>query len=241
MISFGLFQFFSSSYLFGEFETKKSDQSQAENESALEEKYSEEELEIEKMANRLKEEKKELEKLKIKFDKVSKKGKQRNRSEGEAGKDFKDESMSIAGENIPRDQLISLFGHREEEKVPDKADRNMVVGENKKEKIIIKDKDKIVQPFEIAENLYKMEEYQLSLDIYKLIKVEEAEENGSWIKYQIANCYRNLKQFDKAVEMYKEVDKEFEGSYWAKQSQWYIQDIEWRKEIDGKIKAVVEK
>lgn len=240
IISLCLFQFFPVPYLFGEDEPKRGEQPQGENANAVEEKYSEEERIVKEMVKRLKEEKKELENLKILFDKISQKEQQSKKPAGKTQTVVKEEPKSIADENAPKDQIFSLSDHREA-KVTNRDDQKIDGEENEREKMIIKDKDKLVQPFEIAENLYKMKEYQLSLDIYTLVNGEESEENGSWIKYQIANCYRNLKQFDKAMEMYKEVNREFEGSYWAKQSQWYIQDIEWRKEIHEKMKVAAEK
>ncbi|MCP5006464.1 MAG: hypothetical protein GY941_21380 [Planctomycetes bacterium] len=227
LIFSGLLQFFSVPYL--------CDGADAEVQESLGEKG------ITEMEKRLEGERQELERLKILFDNISKKDKQVTESGGEDVKVAMEAAEGSEGKRADGEQVVSQEERIEEVGEQDSTDKRLDAEKKEREKITINDIDKIIKPFEIAENLYKMEEYQLSLDIYKLIKVEEEEENRSWIKYQIANCYRKLKQFDKAVQVYREVDKEFEGSYWAIQSQWYIRDIDWRKETIEKMEAVDEK
>ncbi len=241
VILFCLFKLFSVQLLLGETVTKKSDKSLGENVVAHEGLQREGDLEIEEMVDRLKNERKELEKLKVLYEKVSQKGKETKTAQDKDAKAAEEETESTDDQNEPIDQISSQGGQRETDRVNVKGDQERGDIGNERDKITIKDKDKIVQPFEIAENLYKLEEYQLSLDIYKLIKGDEEKENRSWIKYQIANCYRNLKQYDKALEIYNEVEKEFEGSYWAKQSTWYIRDIEWRKGLKENLEEVAGK
>jgi hypothetical protein len=33
----------------------------------------------------------------------------------------------------------------------------------------------------------------------------------------------------------------YEGTYWAKQAQWYIQDIKWRAKAEGRLEKVIER
>ncbi|GJQ58280.1 MAG: tetratricopeptide repeat protein [Candidatus Scalindua sp. AMX11] len=241
VICFGLFQLLFVPYLFGGDELSEADQSITEKVSTVDGKESDGAGKISVMVDILEGERKELEKLKILFDKISKKEKQIIAPVGKSEEFAKDDEESIDTGNRLKVQMPPLSGHNEGGDELQKPDQKKEVGEADSGKIVIKDKDSILQPFGIAENLYKMEEYQLSLDIYQLIKGEEEEKNRSWIKYQIANCYRKLKKYDKAAEVYNEVSKEFEGSYWAKQSQWYIQDIEWRKKTKENQEVVVEK
>lgn len=114
------------------------------------------------------------------------------------------------------------------------------VGES--EKVVINDEEEIIHPFEIAENLYKLGEYQTALDIYQLvIKNDLTNEKKMWVSYQIANCYRRLNSYNEAVEAYNEIQEVYEGTYWAKQAQWHIQDILWRTEVEEKLEKVVER
>jgi len=62
-----------------------------------------------------------------------------------------------------------------------------------------------------------------------------------WITYQIANCYRKLGLYTDAIKVYKEMRQAYEGTYWAKQAQWYIQDIEWRSKVEEKLDTVVKR
>lgn len=115
-------------------------------------------------------------------------------------------------------------------------------GVEESEKLEVSDGNEIIHPFEIAENLYKLGEYQTALDIYQLIiKNEIVKDKKIWISYQIANCYRKLGSFNKAVEAYREMQEVYEGTYWAKQSQWYIQDLEWRAKVEEKLEKVIER
>ena len=110
------------------------------------------------------------------------------------------------------------------------------------EKVVINNIDELIHPFEIAENLYKLGEYETALDIYKLsIKNNITKDKKMWISYQIANCYRKLGLYNNAVEAYREMQEVYEGTYWAKQAQWYIQDVKWRAKADGILETVIER
>jgi tetratricopeptide (TPR) repeat protein len=114
------------------------------------------------------------------------------------------------------------------------------VGES--EKVVVNNIDEIIHPFEIAENLYKLGEYETALDIYQLItKNNITKDKKMWISYQTANCYRKLNSYNKAVEAYSDMQEVYEGTYWAKQAQWYIQDIKWRAEVEEKLEKVIER
>ncbi len=114
------------------------------------------------------------------------------------------------------------------------------VGES--EKVVVNNIDELIHPFEIAENLYKLGDYETALDIYMLIiKNNIPKDKKMWISYQIANCYRKLSLYNKAVEAYREMQEVYEGTYWAKQAQWYIQDIKWRAKAEGRLEKVIER
>ncbi len=107
---------------------------------------------------------------------------------------------------------------------------------------VVKNGKKMVHPFEIAENLYKLGEYKMALEIYKLIDKDKVEdERKIWVLYQIANCYRKQELYDDAVKVYMELRDGYEGTYWSKQAQWNIQDIEWRGKVEEKMVKVIGK
>ncbi len=45
--------------------------------------------------------------------------------------------------------------------------------------------------------------------------------------------------YDDAVKVYRELRDGYEGTYWSKQAQWYIQDIEWRTKVEEKMVKVI--
>ena len=105
---------------------------------------------------------------------------------------------------------------------------------------VINNGDEIIHPFEIAGNLYKLGEYKAAVDIYKLVLKNNTEnDKRMWVTYQIANCYRKLGLYTDAIKVYREMRQAYEGTYWAKQAQWYIQDIEWRSKVEEKLDTVI--
>ncbi len=105
---------------------------------------------------------------------------------------------------------------------------------------VVKNEETIVYPFEIAENLYKLGEYKMALELYMLIDKDKlGDERKIWILYQMANCYRKQELYDDAVKVYSELRDGYEGTYWSKQAQWYIQDIEWRARVEEKMVKVI--
>ncbi len=207
----------------------------------VKDKESDEEYELRKIVGELENERNELERLKIKFEKINQLSKQVKEDKAEAREILTKVEGNGEDKETTEDKLYSIEPSIEGNEPESNITLVKKVAEDEKKEIIIKKKDEIVNPFEIAENLYKLGEYKISLDIYKLIQEEEDDGERLWITYQIANCYRKLKQFDKAVDIYKRIQGEFEGSYWAKQSRWYIKDIEWRTEVKDKLETVIEK
>jgi len=204
---------------------------------------SEEKFAVRVKAKELENEKKELMKLKNEFQKISEKSKQNE-----------EKRKKVISTNIENNEKVkskeALSGEKhdtspsvkEEGELEDKvATEDEVKKEEKDESIIIK-KDEIINPFEIAENLYRMGGYERALEIYNLINEEDIEDKkATWITYQIANCYRKLRVFDKALETYKKIQDEYEGTYWGKQAQWYIDEIKWRKGVQGPLEMVDER
>ncbi|MCR4288764.1 MAG: tetratricopeptide repeat protein [Candidatus Scalindua sp.] len=177
---------------------------------------------------------------------------------------IEDESEVLMGENVEKENKVVLanfvkksVGKREKslgrqnsflvyKEDGEAAEINTLQNEGEyveeSEKLKVDSENEIIHPFEIAENLYKLGEYQTALDIYQLIvKDNITEEKKMWISYQIANCYKKLNSYNEAVEAYSEMLEVYEGTYWAKQAQWNILDIEWRAEVEKKLEKVVER
>ncbi len=197
--------------------------------------------EIEVMLETLERERAKLDKLRLEF-----KGTSRVRKDVEKEKkviltDFVKKSVEEKGQ--PEDIQNSFPIYKEDGEVKEiitLENEGEDVGES--EKVEVNNIDELIHPFEIAENLYKLGEYETALDIYKLIiKNNNTKDKKMWISYQIANCYRKLSLYNKAVEAYREMQKLYEGTYWAKQAQWYIQDIKWRAKTEGRLEKVIER
>jgi tetratricopeptide (TPR) repeat protein len=197
--------------------------------------------EIEVMLETLERERAKLDKLRLEF-----KGTSRVRKDVEKEKkviltNFVKKSVEEKGQ--PEDIQNSFPIYKEDGEVKEiitLENEGEDVGES--EKVEVNNIDELIHPFEIAENLYKLGEYETALDIYKLIiKNNNTKDKKMWISYQIANCYRKLSLYNKAVEAYREMQELHEGTYWAKQAQWYIQDIKWRAKTEGRLEKVIER
>jgi tetratricopeptide (TPR) repeat protein len=128
----------------------------------------------------------------------------------------------------------------EEKKVEETITLKNEDKEVQKNEDVVENEVKVVHPFEIAENLYKLGEYKTALELYKLIDKDKVEdERKIWVLYQMANCYRKQELYDDAVKVYSELRDGYEGTYWSKQAQWYIQDIEWRTRVEEKMVKVI--
>ncbi len=204
--------------------------------------------EIEVMLNTLERERAELDKLKSEFNGTprTKKNVVEERTEKNIEVKSKVVLTNFTKKSIEeKEGLVEQngFPYKEEEKVKKVITlENQGEGVEKSEKVVVNTGDEIIHPFEIAENLYKLGEYKTALDIYKLIvKDGITEDNKKWVLYQIANCYRKLGSYSDAVGAYREMQKTYEGTYWANQSKWYIKDIMWRIKIEEEIEKVVER
>ncbi len=174
----------------------------------------------------LEKEKKELEELMNKFQEISGENK-----EDEEGKVESEDALSSEerGASPSVKEVIELESEIDLE--------DSEIGEEEGE-IVIKEGE-ITNPFEVAENLYKMGGYEKAIDIYNLINKEDIDnEKATWIAYQIANCYRKLGALDKALKIYNKIQDEYGNAYWGEQAQWYIDEIKWHTGAQEKLEIV---
>lgn len=94
---------------------------------------------------------------------------------------------------------------------------------------------KNVNLLDLAECFYKLGEYNNALQTYKLLTPDDISlDQYIWSQYQIANCYRNMKNFDTAFSEYQRFIDQFPGSDLIDQAKWYIDDVNWWKSWHGK-------
>ena len=129
----------------------------------------------------LKREKAELDKLKSKFQDFEKLAEDKREKE----KVGKKEEGEVVLTNYVNEKVENSEKRVDEQEIfPAPDDENEVVEiitlKNEDKKVqeienVVKNGEEIVHPFEIAENLYKLGEYKLALEIYKLIDKNKVE------------------------------------------------------------------
>lgn len=91
-----------------------------------------------------------------------------------------------------------------------------------------------------ADSLYKLAQYEAALQIYQSIDPEKtSEEDNSWILYQTANCYKNLNQFDNALNTCQKLQTKYPNTYSAKEAHWFLEDLRWWKQWYEKARATL--
>jgi tetratricopeptide (TPR) repeat protein len=216
--------------------------------------FNEDGYEIEEMLETLKRERMALKELKSELQGTS-------QIIEDTSKNMTDEVIKIQKEKVVKKVSKSVSTNvkkriekkeeplKEEDNAPLSIEKNVVKGtitpeqedkEIEKIKKAVKNGEEIVHPFELAESLYKLGGYRSALDLYNLINRDSLDKGKkAWVTYQIANCYRKRKLFNEAVEVYRKMLNEFEGTYWANQAEWYIQDIQWRTKAEGILEKVI--
>lgn len=83
---------------------------------------------------------------------------------------------------------------------------------------------------DLAECYYKLGEYNNALQTYKLITSSDASlDQYTWAQYQIANCYRNMREFDRAISEYQRFINQYPSGDLIEPAKWYIDDVNWWK------------
>ncbi|GJQ49659.1 MAG: hypothetical protein HKUEN01_20450 [Candidatus Kuenenia stuttgartiensis] len=95
--------------------------------------------------------------------------------------------------------------------------------------------EKETPPITIAECFYTLGEYEKALQGYKNIPQEAVTPyQYMWARYQIANCFRQLKKYDDALNEFQRFIDENPKSELIVQAKWYVDDIAWWKEWQEK-------
>ncbi len=89
---------------------------------------------------------------------------------------------------------------------------------------------KTANSFNVAECYYKLCEYENALKTYKMLTPDNCPaEQYHWAQFQIANCYRNLKDLEAALGEFKRFIGLSQDNELIDQANWYISDIQWWK------------
>jgi len=72
------------------------------------------------------------------------------------------------------------------------------------------------------------------------IVLDKYNENNSWVLFQIANCYRNLNNFDKAIDYYDNLIKNYPATdIWVKSAKWKKNDTIWQSRYQKKYNKIL--
>ncbi len=81
--------------------------------------------------------------------------------------------------------------------------------------------------------------YKMYLDNHTVL--DKYDDNNSWVLFQIANCYRNLKNLDQALDYYDKLIKEYpETDIWVKSAKWKKNDTIWQSRYQKKYDKILE-
>jgi len=85
--------------------------------------------------------------------------------------------------------------------------------------------------YKIADCKYQQKDNKTALEYYqKATRKYPAYQETPWGLFQMGNIYKNVKNYPKAIETYKELAKNFPDDYWAKQARWKLEDAVWENE-----------
>lgn len=95
-----------------------------------------------------------------------------------------------------------------------------------------------VDRFALAEALYRTGRYKQARNVYEHIDGASHSE-GARILYMIARCRERLEDFQGARDTYQQVEQQFPGSFWSKQSKFALEMVDWKMSF-GQIRGVPE-
>ncbi len=100
------------------------------------------------------------------------------------------------------------------------------LGENKRLFVRVPD-----SYYKIADFQYRKKDYKNALEHYqKVTRKYPAFQETPWGLFQTANIYKNLRNYRKASELYKDLIKNYPDDYWTKQARWKLDDTMWENE-----------
>jgi TolA-binding protein len=91
--------------------------------------------------------------------------------------------------------------------------------------------------YRIADEIYKQKDYKGALEYYtKVTRKYSAFQETPWGLFQIGTIYKNLKDYQKAIDVFKDLIQRFPDDYWAKQAKAKMEDTIWENEYQSVLK-----
>ncbi len=91
--------------------------------------------------------------------------------------------------------------------------------------------------YRAADERYKQKDYKGALELYlRITRKCPSFKETPWGLFQIGTIYKNLKRYQDAVTMFKELIRKYPDDYWAKQAQWKLEDTIWENEYQAVLK-----
>jgi tetratricopeptide (TPR) repeat protein len=91
--------------------------------------------------------------------------------------------------------------------------------------------------YRIADMRFKKKDYDKALEMYvRATRKYPAYEDTPWGLFQIGTIYKQLGKYEKAIETYKTLMKQYGGDYWARQAEWKLEDAVWENEYRAVLK-----
>ncbi|MFH1384876.1 MAG: tetratricopeptide repeat protein, partial [Candidatus Omnitrophota bacterium] len=89
--------------------------------------------------------------------------------------------------------------------------------------------------FALGDLFYSQDRISESLYLYLegVKKLPESEKRG-WPLYQIANCYSNLDNYNKANYYYEKLKEEFPDNFWSEYVGWNKERLKWKEDMKEK-------
>jgi tetratricopeptide (TPR) repeat protein len=88
--------------------------------------------------------------------------------------------------------------------------------------------------YKIADYQYRKKDYKNALVNYqKAVRKFPAYQETPWGLFQTGNIHKNMRNFQKAAEVYQDLAKKYPDDYWAKQARWKLEDAKWENEYEA--------
>lgn len=93
----------------------------------------------------------------------------------------------------------------------------------------------------LADNLYRVKEYKLALEIYAQIDVRQlSDDQQFWVQFQTASCHRRLGDLPAAREQFRIIAGQPESGWMGRSSTWWLNTMRDRAELEEQLSSMQE-
>ncbi len=93
----------------------------------------------------------------------------------------------------------------------------------------------------LADNLYRVKEYKLALDIYAEVDVRQlSDDQQFWVQFQTASCHRQLGDLPAAREQFRIIAGQPESGWLGRSSTWWLNTMRDRAELEEQLSSMQE-